>query len=141
MFTFTFYPMAVADLKYHDTTGQIIGCAMKVHRYFGPGFPEVVYKRALTIELDKIPLSYSLETERDIFYEDQMIGKRRLDLLVEQNILVELKALIEIDRSCFAQIINYLRVFNIQVGLLLNFGSASLQFKTSINTKQSVKSF
>jgi GxxExxY protein len=139
MFTFSFMP--VADLKYHEITGQIIGCAMKVHRYFGPGFPEIIYKRALIIELGKNNLTYDSETEREIFYEDRFIGKRRLDLLVENNILVELKAVAGINDGCYAQMINYLRVFNIEVGLLLNFGSGSLQFKRFINTKQSVKSF
>ncbi len=131
----------IADLKYHEITGQIIGCAMKIHRYFGPGFPEMIYKRTLVIELEKTHLTYSSETEREIFYEDRFIGKRRLDLLVENNILVELKAVAEINNACYAQIINYLRVFSIEVGLLLNFGSGSLQFKRFINTKQSVKSF
>jgi len=77
--------------------------------------------------------------EREIFYEDRVIGKRKLDLLVENDIL-ELKAVTE-KNSCSAQIINYLRVFNIEVGLLLNFGSRSLQFKRFVNTKQSAKSF
>ena len=139
MFTFSFMP--VTDLKYHEITGQIIGCAMKVHRYFGPGFPEIIYKRTLIIELEKNHLKYSSEIEREIFYEDQFISKRRLDFLVENNILIELKAVGEIDNSCYAQIINYLRVFNIEIGLLLNFGAGSLQFKRFINTKQSVKSF
>jgi GxxExxY protein len=133
--------MGVAKLKYHKVTGQIIGCAMKVHSYFGPGFPETVYKRSLMIELQKNSLTYSSGIEREIFYEERLIGKRRLDLLIENNILVELKAVTEVNNSCYAQIINYLRVFNIEVGLLLNFGSASLQFKRFVNTKQSVKSF
>ena len=133
--------MGVAKLKYHKVTGQIIGCAMKVHGYFGPGFPETVYKRSLIIELQKNSLTYSSGIEREIFYEERLIGKRRLDLLIENNILVELKAVTEVNNSCCAQIINYLRVFNIEVGLLLNFGSASLQFKRFVNTKQSVKSF
>jgi len=133
--------MSVADLKYHEITGQIIGCAIKVHRYFGPGFPEIIYKRTLVIELEQNHLAHSSETGREIFYEDRFIGKRRLDLLVENNILVELKAVAEINNGCYAQVINYLRVFGIEVGLLLNFGSGSLEFKRFINTKQSVKSF
>lgn len=114
---------------------------MKVHRYFGPGFPETIYKRALLVELQGTHLKYSSEIETEIFYEDRLIGKRRIDLLVENNVLVELKAVTEINNACYAQIINYLRVFNIEVGPLLNFGSGSLQFKRFINTKQSVKSF
>jgi len=133
--------MPVADLKYHEITGQIIGCAMKVHRYFGPGFPEIIYKRTLVIELEQNHLAHSSEAEREIFYEDGLIGKRRLDLLVENNILVELKAVAEINNGCYAQVINYLRVVSIEVGLLLNFESGSLEFKRFINTKQSVKSF
>ncbi len=133
--------MEIADLKYHEVTGKVIGCAMKVHRYFGPGFPEIIYKRALVIELERVKLLYSSEVEREIFYEERFIGKRRLDLLVENNILLELKAVTEINNHCYAQIINYLRVFSIEVGLLLNFGSESLQFKRFVNTKQSLKSF
>ena len=126
--------MPVADLKYHEITGQIIGCAMKAHCYFGPGFPEIIYPITLVIELEQNHLAYSSETEREIFYEDRFIGKRRLDLLVENNILVELKAVAEINNSCYARVINYLRVFSIEVGLLLNFGSGSLQCKRFINT-------
>jgi GxxExxY protein len=114
---------------------------MKVHRYFGPGFPEVVYKRALLIELQKLSLRCSAEMEKDIRYEGHLIGKRRLDLIVEKNSLAELKAVGEIDNRSYAQIINYLRVFNIEIGLLLNFGARSLQFKRFINTNQSVKPF
>ena len=113
---------------------------MKAHCYFGPGFPEIIYQRTLVIESEQNHLAYSSETEREIFYEDRFIGKRRLDLLVENNILVELKAVAEINNSCYARVINYLRVFSIEVGLLLNFGSGSLQCKRFINTKQSVKS-
>ena len=93
------------------------------------------------IELQKTSLTYNSEIEREIFYEERIIGKRRLDLLVENDILVELKAVTEINNGSYAQIINYLRVFNIEVGLLLNFGSRSLQFKRFVNTKQSAKSF
>jgi len=77
--------------------------------------------------LNSTSLTYNSEIEREIFYEDRVIGKRKLDLLVENDILVELKAVTE-KNSCSAQIINYLRVFNIEVGLLLNFVSGSLQF-------------
>jgi len=75
--------MPVQNLKYQELTEKIIGCAMKVHRYFGPGFPEIVYKRALMIELEKIGLSYKQEIEKDIIYEGKLIYKRRLDLIVE----------------------------------------------------------
>jgi GxxExxY protein len=125
--------MALQDLKYYELTEKIIGCAMKVHRYFGPGFPEIVYKRALLIEFDKLLLKYVHEFEKDIYYEDRFIAKRRLDLLVESKVLVELKASTKIDEGDFNQIINYLRVFKIEVGLLLNFGSKSLYYKRFVN--------
>ena len=107
---------------------------MKVHRYFGPGFPEIVYKRALMIELKKAGLSCRQEVETDIIYENKLIYRRRLDLIVEDVILLELKAQKEVDNGDYNQIINYLRVFKMEVGLLLNFGAPSLQFKRFINT-------
>jgi len=126
--------MAVQDLKYHEITEKIIGCAMKVHRHFGLGFPEIVYKRALMIELKKIGLRFKQEIKREIMYDDQLIYKRRLDLIVEDVILVELKAIKEVDNGDYNQILNYLRVFKLEIGLLINFGAPSLQFKRLINT-------
>jgi len=127
--------MTVTDLQYHEITEKIIGCAMKVHRHFGPGFPEIVYKRTLMIELEKIGLEYASELKRDIYYQGRFIYKRRVDLIVNKKILTELKAVAAIDNCCYEQIINYLRVFELEVGLALNFGARSLQFKRFINTK------
>ncbi len=107
---------------------------MKVHRHFGPGFPEVVYKRALLIELRKIGIKCSEEVERDIVYEGKIIHKRRLDLLAEEIVLIELKALKLMDNGDINQTLNYLRIFNLEVGLLLNFGAPSLFFKRFIHT-------
>lgn len=126
--------MAVSDLKYHEITEKVIGCAMKVHRYFGAGFPEIVYKRALMIELERVGSKYKHEVEREIIYDDKLIDKRRLDLIIEDVVLVELKAIKEVDNTEYNQILNYLRVFNLEVGLLINFGAPSLQFKRLINT-------
>ena len=126
--------MAIQDLKYHEITEKVIGSAMKVHRYFGLGFPEIVYKRGLIIELKKIGLKFKQEVEKDIMYSGKLIYKRRLDLIVEDVVLVELKALKEIDNTVQNQILNYLRVFNLEIGLLINFGAPSLQFKRLINT-------
>jgi GxxExxY protein len=123
-------------LQYGEITEKIIGCAMKVHRFFGSGFPEIIYKRALRIELEKINLNYTSEVEKDIYYEDRFIGKRRLDLFVNDVVLVELKAISEVDKNCYNQVINYLKVFNLEVGLLLNFGAESLQFKRFTNTRK-----
>lgn len=129
--------MPVQDLKHHVLTEKIIGCAMKVHRYFGPGFPEVVYKRALIIELHKMSISCKEEVERAILYDGKTIHKRRLDLLVEEVVLIELKALKEVDNAEINQVLTYLRVFNIEVGLLLNFGAPGLFFKRFIHTIKS----
>lgn len=127
--------MPLRELKYKELTGQIIGCAMKVHRYFGPGFPEIVYHRAMKIELDKLSLKYLSEFEKDIYYEKHLISKRKLDLFVENLVLVEMKATNELDNGDSNQIINYLRVFKIEVGLLLNFGSKSLQYKRFVSSE------
>ena len=126
--------MSKQDLKYSDITEKIIGCAMKVHRFLGPGFPEVIYKRALIIEFEVLGLNFQTEVEKSIVYENHILGKRRLDLTVNDLILLELKAVSELNDACHAQIINYLKVFKLEVGLLLNFGSKSLQFKRFINT-------
>lgn len=108
---------------------------MKVHSYFGMGFPEAIYKRSLLIELEKTGLQYLSEVEKDIYYEGRFIGKRRLDLIIENKVLIELKALKEVDKSFQNQIINYLKVFDLEVGLLINFGTESLQFKRFIHSK------
>lgn len=121
--------------KHADITEKIIGRAMKAHRYFGMGFPEAVYQRALIIELEKSGLKCGAEVEKDIYSEGYFIAKRRLDLLLEEKVLVELKAISELDEASHNKIINYLRVFKIEVGLLLNFGAESLQYKRFINTK------
>jgi GxxExxY protein len=126
--------MAVQILKYSDLTAKIIGCAMKVHRHFGPGFPEIVYQRALMIELKNAGLPFKQEVEKEIIYEGKLIYKRRLDLIVENVVLLELKAQKNVDNADYNQILNYLRVFNIEISLLLNFGASSLQFKRFVNT-------
>jgi len=114
--------MPLQDLKYHELAEKIIGCAMKIHPHFGPGFPKIVYKRALMIELEKIGLSVKQEVERDIIYDGKIIHKRRLDLIVENIMRLKLKAIKEVDNRDYNQIINYLRIFKIEVSLLLNFG-------------------
>lgn len=129
------------QLLYGDLTEKIIGCAMKVHSFFGMGFPEAVYRRALIIELESIGLVCKTEVEKSVVYRERLIGKRRLDIIVEDKILVELKALAEPDNRWINQLINYLRVFDMEVGLFLNFGTPSLQYKRLMNTRNpSVKS-
>jgi len=127
--------MVEVNYKYTELTGVIIGLAIKVHRKLGPGFPEIIYKRALIVELKKAGLSYVVEKETDIFYEEEWVGARRVDILVEEKVLLELKALSELRPIDLCQIQNCLEVFRIEVGLLLNFGAISLQFKRFVNSK------
>lgn len=120
-------------LKYFDITSQIIGSAMKVHRYFGVGYPENIYRRSLMIELQNTLLNVQAEVEQTIVYKDQIVGKRRVDLIVEQKILVEVKAISTLDKECYNQVLNYLKVFEFEVALLLNFGKGSLEYKRFAN--------
>ncbi len=117
------------EYKYSELTSKIIGCAMKVHSTLGNGFQEVIYQRALAIEMTKQGLSFVREMEMPIYYDEQQIGTRRVDFFVEDKIMVELKALIELEDVHLAQAINYLEAYNMEIGLLINFGSKSLQFK------------
>ncbi len=120
-------------MKYEDITHRIIGCAMKVHGVLGSGFQEVIYQRALAIEMDKQGLHYQREMEMTIYYEDIDIGTRRVDFFVEEVIMLELKALSKLDDSHLAQAMNYCQAYNLPVGLLINFGARSLQFKRVYN--------
>ena len=110
-------------------THKIIGCAMKVHSELGCGFQEVVYQRCLALEFRNAGLLYEREKEMEIYYQDEMVGTRRLDFLVEGSVIVELKALKELENVHIVQGKNYLKVFSIEKGLLINFGSTSLEFK------------
>ena len=123
------------DYKYKDITSNIIGASMQVHNILGNGFQEVIYQRALEIEMRNYNLNFKREFEMPIFYRSTQIGTRRVDFLVEELISVELKAVIKSEDVHLAQAINYLEAYNIEVGLLINFGSKSLEFKRLINTK------
>ena len=120
--------------KYSALTEKIIGCAMEVHRQLGNGFQEVIYQRALEIEMGNQGLSFSREFEMPVFYKKEQIGTRRVDFLVEEVISVELKAIIQLEDVHLAQAINYLEAYNLEVGLLINFGAKSLQYKRLSNT-------
>ena len=112
-----------------DLTYRIIGCAMKVHAVLGNGFQEVIYQRALAIEMGNQGLSFQRELEMPLFYDGQPIGSRRVDFLVEQKVMVELKALIKMEDVHLAQGLNYLVAYKVDLGLLLNFGAQSLEVK------------
>lgn len=120
--------------KYSDVTEKIIGCAMKVHRTLGNGFQEVIYQRALAIELENQGIGFVREQEMPIFYDGREIGTRRVDFFVEKKIMVELKALSTLEDVHMAQAINYLEAYRMEIGLLINFGAKSLQFKRVIKT-------
>ena len=112
-----------------ELTGLIIGCAMEVHKILGNGFQEVVYQRALAIEMTKQGLSFSREHVMNIYYKEEEIGTRRVDFFVEEKVMVEIKAITQLENVHLAQAINYLEAYNMELGLLINFGSQSLQFK------------
>src|SRR4051794_17166661 len=112
-----------------ELTSRIIGCCMEVHKILGNGFQEVIYQRALAIEMNRQGISFSREHEMDIFYKDENIGTRRVDFFVEGKVMLELKALIHLEDVHLAQAINYLEAYGIGIGLLVNFGAKSLEFK------------
>ncbi|MBL7987766.1 MAG: GxxExxY protein [Chlorobi bacterium] len=117
--------------EYQDSelTGKIIGCAMEVHKYLGNGFQEVIYQRSLAIEMRLQGLSFEREFEMPLFYKGESVGSRRVDFFVEGKIMVELKAVIQLEDVHLAQAINYLEAYKMKIGLLINFGNRSLQFK------------
>jgi GxxExxY protein len=121
----------MAELKYKDITEKIIGASFEVHTFLGNGFQEVIYQRALAYELSQVGLSFVREIEQEIFYKElvEPIGTRRADFVVEGKVLVELKAVIELEDVHLAQVLNYLKAYKLEVGLLINFGSKSLTFK------------
>jgi GxxExxY protein len=114
-------------------THKIIGCAMQVHRTLGNGFQEVIYQRALAIEFAFQGLSFTREMEMDLFYRSQHIGTRRVDFFVDEKVMVEIKAIEKLEDVHKAQAINYCEAYNIADGLLINFGSKSLDFKRVYN--------
>lgn len=127
-------------MKYEDLTQRIIGCAMKVHSTLGNGFQEVIYQRALAIEMDKQGLPYQREMEMDIHYEGINIGSRRVDFFVQDTIMVELKAIIKLEDVHLAQAMNYCQAYNLPIGLLINFGAKSLEFKRVYNINHPMNS-
>ena len=127
--------MIKEEYKYSELTGRIIGCAMEVHRVLGNGFQEVIYQRAMEIEMASQSLSFKREFDMPIYYKMQQIGTPRVDFLVDEKISVELKAIIKLEDIHFAQAINYLEAYNLEIGLLINFGETSLNFKRLTNKK------
>ena len=128
-------------LMYGDITQKIIGCSFEVHNFLGNGFQEVIYQRALALEMGKAGLEFSREVEQPIFYKvyEDEIGTRRADFVVEGKVLVELKAITELNDIHLAQILNYLRAYRFEVGLLINFGGKSVEFKRVVLSESRAK--
>ena len=123
------------EYKYSAITGKIINCAMQVHSELGNGFQEVVYQRALAKEMELQGLNFAREVAKAIFYKNTQVGTRRVDFMVENIISVEIKAVTQLEKVHFAQAINYLEVFHIEIGLLINFGANQLQ-KSRLENKK-----
>jgi GxxExxY protein len=116
-------------------TYKIFGCAMKIHNTLGNGFQEVIYQKCLQIEMERVGLNFGREIEQPIFYEDIEVGTRRADFIVENQVVVELKALINLEDAHLAQVKNYGVAYNFLKGLLINFGSLSLQYTLIFNPR------
>lgn len=108
---------------------------MEVHSNLGNGFQEVIYQRALLLEMLEKGLGVQRELSIKIHYKNRLIGTRRVDFLVNECIIVELKACINLDAVHLAQTINYLEAFNLKVALLINFGNTRLEFRRLENRK------
>lgn len=120
----------------NNFTYKIIGCAMKVHNKMGPGFQEVIYQRCLAIELERANLSFAREQEQPVFYDGIQVGMRRADFVVENQVVVELKAVVQLEDAHLAQAKNYTVAYNFPLGLLINFGGKSLEYKLVFNNRQ-----
>lgn len=123
--------MGSTSMKYMDITEKILGSSFEVHKFLGNGFQEVIYQRALAYEMSKAGLRFAREIEQDIYYKEleEPIGTRRADFVVEGKVLVEIKAQVQLEDVHYAQALNYLKAYRLEVGLLINFGSKSLTFK------------
>jgi GxxExxY protein len=116
-----------------ELTFAVIGCAMKVHSTLGNGFQELIYQRCLAIELEKASIEFKREVDQTIFYEGIEVGTRRADFVIASKLIVEIKAVINLEDVHLAQVKNYLVAYNFEKGLLINFGSKSLQYKLIFN--------
>lgn len=129
----------MTNFKYGEITEKIISASFRVHNTLGNGFQEVIYQRALELELKAIEMVYAREFEMPIYYLDQQIGTRRVDFLIDGKISVELKAITKLEDVHFAQAMNYLEAYNLEIGLLINFGSKRLEFHRFTNKKYNNK--
>lgn len=122
-------------MEHEKLTHSIIGAAMEVHKHMGNGFQEVVYQRALAIEMHLRNIEFAREQEMPLLYKGHDVGTQRVDFFVEGKIMVEIKAVINLEDVHLAQAMNYVEAYNLEIGLLINFGARSLQFKRVHNNK------
>ncbi len=127
--------MIQKEYKYSELTGNIIGAAMEVHCFLGNGFQELIYQRALSHEMELRKIKHAREVEMNVMYKNIQVGQRRVDFLVEEKISVEIKALTQLENVHLAQAINYLEAYNLEMGLLINFGETKLKFHRLENKK------
>ncbi len=123
-----------------ELTYTVIGCAMKIHNTLGPGFQEVIYQRCLAMELDWAKLTFQREQEQAVFYQGIRVGTRRADFVVEDKLIIELKALVQLTDAHLAQGKNYTVAYDFPKGLLINFGGKSLEYKLLFNPAYNKKS-
>ena len=128
-------------MRRDDLTYSIIGCAMKVHNTLGNGFQEVIYQRCLAIEMERADIDFGREVDQTIFYDGVAVGTRRADFIVANRVLVELKALTALEDVHIAQAKNYVVAYGFRIGLLINFGAQSLEYKRIFNDKLSESGF
>ena len=119
----------------NELTYKIIGCAMTVHNKLGPGFQEVIYQRCLAIEFERAKLHFKREKEQGVYYDGIHVGTRRADFIVENKVVVEIKAKVKLEDVHLAQAKNYTVAYDFAQGLLINFGSKSLEYKLLFNPK------
>ena len=113
----------------HELTEKIIGLAMKVHRTLGPGFLESVYRNSFAFELRRAGLNVELDQRITVRYENVIVGDFIADVVINSTLICELKAISALTKADEVQVVNYLTATNHAIGLLLNFGASSLQFK------------
>lgn len=130
------FSILVVLMLSEEITYKIIGCAMKVHNTLGNGFQEVIYQRCLAIEFEKAGLTYAREVEQPVHYDGIEVGIRRADFVIENSIMLEIKAVIDLLDVHLAQAKNYVVAYNFNEGLLINFGAKSLQYKKVYNSRK-----
>ena len=128
------------DDKLDGLSYDVVGCAMRVHSELGSGFPEIIYQRALGVEFRRSNISFEAEIHLPVFYQGESVGARRVDFLISDQLMVEIKATSDLTDSHAAQVINYLKAYQKEVGLLLNFGAPSLQHRRYLRTQTPLKS-